>query len=240
MTTTLIDSLGRPMKHGKCKTTEYRIWLQMRDRCRNPNCPGFGRYGGRGIQVCPEWDDFLVFLKDMGPRPSPKHSIERKDNDGNYEPDNCIWGTRHQQNSNKVTSVRLSLNGRSFTVSEWASLLRVNTRSLFLRVQRGWSAEKALTTPFAKRRFRKQAGHKNNDGVPPKNGFIAPVGVSWNRRSGYWFSRVTHKGSRIFLGCFNTWQEARDAIGVFQRDELLPVAARPTLPPGADTRKAGA
>lgn len=239
--TTLLDSLGRPMKHGKSKTAEYRIWIQMRSRCRNPNCPRFGRYGGRGISVCPEWDDFLIFLKDMGPRPSPGHAIERIDNNGNYEPDNCIWGTRHQQNSNKVTSVRLSLNGRSFTVSEWASLLRVNTRSLFLRIEHGWSAEEALTTPFAKRRFRKQAGHKNNDGVPPESGFVAPLGVSWNRKRRYWTARVKHDGSRIFLGCFNTWQEARGVIEVFRREEMLPARARTTtLPPGADTRKRGA
>jgi len=69
----------------------------MRQRCMNPKVDRYPHYGGRGIKIAPEWDDFSVFLEDMGPPPTPKHSIERKDVDGDYEPSNCVWATRNEQ-----------------------------------------------------------------------------------------------------------------------------------------------
>ena len=80
---------------------EYLCWWNMLDRCLNPACKTFKYYGARGITVCQRWRDFGRFLDDMGPRPSPKHSIDRKDNDGNYEPSNCHWATRTQQAQNR-------------------------------------------------------------------------------------------------------------------------------------------
>lgn len=80
---------------------EYQAWLAMKGRCLNTRHEAFKNYGGRGIRICPEWiDSFLVFLEDMGERTSAKHSLDRIDNDGNYEPGNCRWATRVQQNSN--------------------------------------------------------------------------------------------------------------------------------------------
>lgn len=87
--------------HGHCRTPEYRAWNQMIQRCTNPNSQRYSRYGGRGISVCQRWFRFENFLADMGPRP-PGYSIERIDNDGNYEPSNCVWIPRNQQQRNQT------------------------------------------------------------------------------------------------------------------------------------------
>ncbi len=83
------------------KTSEYRIWASIKQRCFNPNNPSYHHYGGRGITMCDEWQDsFVAFSKDMGKRPSLRHSIDRKDNDGDYSADNCRWATQDQQTIN--------------------------------------------------------------------------------------------------------------------------------------------
>ena len=87
--------------HGKSKDTEYIIWLQMRARCQNLKHPAFKHYGGRGIRVCEAWEKFESFYADMGDRPSKNLTLDRIDNNGNYEPGNCRWATWSQQNRNK-------------------------------------------------------------------------------------------------------------------------------------------
>jgi len=92
-------------KHGhaktKANTPEYTCWRNMRGRCENPSLRNFKYYGARGIKVCAQWASFDAFLADMGRRPSAKHSIERLNNDGNYEPGNCVWATKGVQNRNR-------------------------------------------------------------------------------------------------------------------------------------------
>ena len=88
--------------HGKSNTSEYEIWCGMKKRCYNPNYKEFRYYGGRGITICDSWkNSFEAFYQDMDRRPSSKHSIDRVNNDGNYEPSNCRWATIKEQNNNK-------------------------------------------------------------------------------------------------------------------------------------------
>lgn len=109
-------------KHGMSSRSEYRIWAGMRARCSRPSNPLYKNYGARGIAVCERWNSFLAFLADMGPRPTSAHSIDRIDNDGNYEPGNCRWATAIEQIHNqrprrKRTHCR---NGHRFTVETTA------------------------------------------------------------------------------------------------------------------------
>lgn len=93
--------ISRNKRHGMSGTRMHATWLDMRNRCRNPNYYNYVRYGARGIQVCERWDTFENFVADMGERPGKGYSIERVDNDGNYEPSNCKWATAVEQNNNK-------------------------------------------------------------------------------------------------------------------------------------------
>lgn len=107
--------------HGMKKTPEYKIWLGIKQRCHNPNDAGYVNYGGRGIKVCDRWlESFEDFYADMGPRPSSKHSIGRKDNDAGYSPENCRWETVYQQARNTRSNRFISLEGQTLCLIEWA------------------------------------------------------------------------------------------------------------------------
>lgn len=94
--------INSAMKRHKDKGPEYKAWVSMKSRCYNPNENGYEHYGGRGIKVCDRWlDDYQSFLDDMGKRPSLNHSIDRIDNDGNYEPSNCKWSEPYEQVRNQ-------------------------------------------------------------------------------------------------------------------------------------------
>lgn len=130
------------------RTPEYVAWMNMKKRCLNASYCRFRGYGGRGITICVRWlESFKNFIADMGARPSPKHSIERKDNDGNYEPANCTWAARPQQDSNKRTNRPITFGSETLTVKEWSRRTGINHETIRHRILIGWSAEQALTTP---------------------------------------------------------------------------------------------
>lgn len=130
---------------------ERHIFTNILQRCYNPNNPAFARYGGRGITVCDRWrESFEVFLADMGRRPSPKHSIDRIDNDGHYEPSNCRWATSKEQRRNRRDVRHITFNGESLLLTEWAARLGENYRMLAHRLERRWPIESALTEPRRK------------------------------------------------------------------------------------------
>lgn len=90
---------------ARSDTAEYLVWQNMRRRCHYLKYPSYHRYGGRGIAICERWDSYTSFLADMGPRPSPAHSLDRIDNDGNYTPENCRWALPYQQQRNRCKTV---------------------------------------------------------------------------------------------------------------------------------------
>lgn len=137
--------------HGVQRTTEYTIWCGMRQRCLNPTAKDFARYGGRGIKICERWDNFLVFLKDMGFRPNGK-MLERKDNNGDYGPDNCIWATPHEQALNRRRHFRtfFIIQGIRASFVQHCERIGIRPQCVMHRLTRGWDEEEAFTYPVRK------------------------------------------------------------------------------------------
>ena len=150
--------------HGNYKVPEYQAWRNMIDRCTDSKRHDWHRYGGRGITVCQRWrNSYESFFADMGPRPSPQHSIDRIDNDGNYEPGNCRWATVAEQASNKSNNRYLTFDGQTLTVSQWARKLGIKVDVLNLRLSHyNWTVERALTQPVRPRRWGKKPRHTNS------------------------------------------------------------------------------
>lgn len=133
---------------GKERTPEYSVWAGMLRRCRNKNDQRYKDYGGRGIAVCTHWEKFENFFEDMGRRPGPEYSIERKNNSLGYFKENCRWATRQEQGANKRNNRRITFQGESLSCREWAKrtgLPKYLIRQRLIRDQ--WTPEKTLTTP---------------------------------------------------------------------------------------------
>lgn len=134
-------------RHGLSNTPEYSVWHGIKDRCLNPNSCNWSRYGGRGITICDRWkDSFPNFLEDMGKRPSDQHSIERKNNDGNYEPSNCIWATVEQQVYNRSTNVYVKLSDSDDFIDTKKAMKLLNMRkgTFFTRLYRNTDLTKPI------------------------------------------------------------------------------------------------
>lgn len=129
----------------------YNAWSNLLNRCYNPTNWKFPRYGGRGITVCERWRvSFENFYADMGDRPSPLHTLERENNNGNYEPDNCKWATRKEQARNRSTNRLLTAFGETLPLASWAERYRLGPGTLRMRILRGESVESALTRDIYK------------------------------------------------------------------------------------------
>lgn len=133
---------------GNVFTPEFRVWRSMIDRCRNKNSKNYFRYGGRGITICERWKVYLNFLEDMGPRPSLKHSIERKNNDKGYEPGNCKWATAQEQANNRRTSRTITWQGKTQTLAQWERETGIDQDTIGMRLVRGWTVEEIMTIPL--------------------------------------------------------------------------------------------
>lgn len=130
------------------KLPEYVVWCTMRSRCHKESSTQWNYYGARGIVVCERWrKSFHAFYEDMGPKPSKLHSLDRIDNNGNYEPKNCRWATKEEQANNTRSNVFLTLNDETKTLSAWARHCGHKESTLRKRLKMGWALEKALFTP---------------------------------------------------------------------------------------------
>lgn len=144
----------------KLHPIEWRTWRHMFDRCTRKNSPDWPRYGGRGITVCERWRVFANFLADMHSRPSSEHSIDRVNNDGNYEPGNCRWATLQQQRKNQtypgnkhigVARRFFEVNGRSMSTKEVIAILGISESAFYKRLKK-WPLDRVLAeTPRPQR-----------------------------------------------------------------------------------------
>jgi len=145
------------LKHGQAtrerRTREFNIWNNMVDRCRRETNPSYPDYGGRGISVCERWADFKNFFVDMGPAPSPKHSIDRIDVNGNYEPSNCRWATNSEQARNRRNNTIMTVAGETAPQVYFIEKYGIPRETIRSRLKCGWTDDEAFeVVPRASRR----------------------------------------------------------------------------------------
>ena len=133
--------------HGMARTRIYKIWRGMHSRCCTPSATGYKNYGGKGIKVCSRWGMFENFYADMGDV-ALGMSIERVDSFGDYEPGNCKWATRKEQNRNQFDIPLYTFQGKTQCLTAWAEDVGASFGSLKARINRGWSIERTLCTPI--------------------------------------------------------------------------------------------
>lgn len=140
------------VKHGHARggargrTRTYRIWQAMRRRCSDPSYDSYPLYGQRGIRVCAEWENFSAFLRDMGECPTGL-SIDRERVNGNYEPGNCKWATQTQQQNNRTNNHKITHNGLTLNLMQWAARTGLPQSTIRKRIQMRWPVEQVLGLP---------------------------------------------------------------------------------------------
>lgn len=186
--------------HGMTDSPEFSIWSSMIKRCRYPSTTRWDRYGGRGISVCDRWrNSFQNFYEDMGPRPSKDHSVERRENDGNYEPNNCYWATRVEQQNNRSVTVKIPHpdTGELMTIRAiYQQYLKERTKTepvpeiplhvFQQRIDRGWTIEEAAETSLVLPTFHDYKGEKRSIADIARMNDIEPYNLRHHvRENGY-------------------------------------------------------
>jgi hypothetical protein len=137
------------IKHGMSESPTYNSWRSMVSRCKYPRHTSFAYCGGRGISVCERWLIFSNFLADLGSRPSLEHSVDRIDNSGNYEPGNCRWATRAEQQRNMNQTIRITIDGETMCATDWAERVGIKPSTVLARITKmKWDPVDAVTTPL--------------------------------------------------------------------------------------------
>ena len=138
-------------RHGMAYSPEWKVWSKMKDRCSNPNNNRYKQYGGRGIGYCYRWVKFKNFYSDLGPRPSPQHTLERKNVNIGYTPDNCEWIQKSRQALNRTDTRHLTINGVKMALMDWAKRNGLKSSTVHMRINKyGWEPGLAVTTPARK------------------------------------------------------------------------------------------
>ncbi len=136
---------ARNYRHGQSDTKLYDVWTKIIARCENQKDKAYPWYGGRGVSVCSRWrNSFTDFAEDMGEKPTPRHTVERVDTNGNYCPENCVWATYKQQARNTRRNHLLTCLGETKCIAEWAEITGIKYSVIHDRISRGWPPEKAF------------------------------------------------------------------------------------------------
>lgn len=137
--------IERNTTHGMSKTNTYDRWVNLIARCHNKNSSGYHKYGAKDVQVCKRWrESFEAFLEDMGHPPTHKHTLDRINSRGNYEPSNCRWALMKVQQNNRTNNHRIIFNGENLTLQEWSEKTGIPRKTISNRLKRGLSPEDAL------------------------------------------------------------------------------------------------
>lgn len=147
----------RQKKHGKTRTRLYRIWCNIKSRCKNKKVPCYKYYGGKGIILYEEWQNFEPFYEwAINNGYQENLTIDRIDINNNYEPKNCRWVDRKTQSRNQSTNHLITYNNETHCINEWAEIKCLTKAAIHNRIKYGWSIEKILTTPLRRKYARKQ------------------------------------------------------------------------------------
>lgn len=204
----LARAKGDHTTHGMTKTPEWYVWTHMRSRCNVPTHPAYKDYGERGINVCERWSTFENFFADMGLRPSPKHTIERVDNDGNYEPENCKWATRQEQNTNARSNRYLTAFGRTQTLTQWGRDVGLSASCLTYRLDVLRLSPDAVLNPTLIVPDKSAAIHRGRTKRDNNSGYF---GVHWHGANRKRQVRIRHQGKVYYQGFFVSPVDAANA-----------------------------